>query len=287
MRWVDSGLVYAEQALQTDRTSAPALALRGGLRFAKYRLSDPSEGAVRSELLKSAEADLQNAVAADGTLAAAYATLSSIQYDKKDVHAALTMARNAYEADAYLADADNILASLSDAAYDTENFAESAKWCDEGWRRFPGDSRFTMCQLWGMITPDARPNLSEAWRLARQVDSLAPASDRAFLSRMALMIVGGATGKRIGGTANGLADSARRVLVRARADADLDPEHELPGYEAIMRTQIGDLDTAITLLKQYVAFHPDHSFLVGGNVHWWWRELRAKPEFQALLTRRH
>ena len=286
-RWIDSGLVYAEEALERDRTSASALALRGGLRFAKYRLADPSDEAARGELMRSAEADLQNAVAADGTLAAAYATLSAIQYDKKDVHAALAMARNAYEADAYLSNADNILASLSDAAYDTENFAESAKWCDEGGRRFPGDYRFTLCQLWGMITPDARPDLDEAWSLARRVDSLAPAADRALLSRLALMIVGGATGKRIGGTANGLADSARAVLTRARADGGIDPEHELPGYEAIMRAQIGDLDTAMALLKQYVVFHPDHSFMVGGNVQWWWRELRTQPGFQALLARRH
>jgi serine/threonine-protein kinase len=287
MRWIDSGLVFAGRAVETDPTSAAALALRGGLRFAKYRLTDPTDPAARSELLRNAEADLQNAVTADGTLAAAYATLSSIQYEKKDVHAALTMARNAYEADAYLANADNILASLSDAAYDTEQFAESDKWCAEGARRFPGDYRFTMCQLWGMITPDAVPNPDQAWRLARRVDSVAPAASRALLAHMARMIVGGATGKRRAGSENPLGDSARRVLVRARGDADVDPEHELPGYEAIMRAQIGDLDSAIVLLRQYVAYHPDHSFEVGGNVHWWWRELKAKPEFQALLARKH
>ena len=53
-----------------------------------------------------------------------------------------------------------------------------------------------------------------------------------------------------------------------------------------MRVQMGDFDEAIALLKEYVASNPDHSFNVGGNVHWWWRDIRSRPEFQALLARR-
>ena len=33
-----------------------------------------------------------------------------------------------------------------------------------------------------------------------------------------------------------------------------------------MRAQMGDLDLGLQMLKQYVATHPDHFFLVGGNI---------------------
>ena len=80
-------------------------------------------------------------------------------------------------------------------------------------------------------------------------------------------------------------DSANSVLVRARADREIDAEGELPGFEAIMRTQMGDLEQGLELLKQYVATHPDHSFLVNGNIHWWWRPLQSLPGFQQLKAR--
>ena len=76
------------------------------------------------------------------------------------------------------------------------------------------------------------------------------------------------------------------MLIRARPDLRIDPKHELAGYEGVMRAQIGDLDEAIGLFKEYVSFNPDHSFSVGQNIHWWYRELRGKPEFDALVGRR-
>jgi hypothetical protein len=209
-----------------------------------------------------------------------------------DVFSALRDARAAYEADAYLSNSDYILTRLFWTSYDTEAFAEATKWCDEGRRRFPQDGRFVFCQLWLELNP-APPDIDGAWRLASRIDSLAPAATKPYQSHLARMIVGGVIGRaakaaKSGGTATAtlLADSANRVLVAARGDASVDPEHELPGYEAIMRVQLGDIDGAIKLLKQYVAVNPDHSFEVAGNVHWWWRDLRSNPGFEALLSRR-
>ena len=143
-----------------------------------------------------------------------------------------------------------------------------------------------------LLTPDAKPDIPEAWRLARRVDSLAPPMERGFQSHLAQLIVGGVIGRAskgapAGATQKSLADSAEHVLVRARADRKIDPEQELVGYEAIMRTQMGDHEGAIALLKQYVALNPDHTFEVGGNIHWWWRELRSNPGFRAVMARRH
>ena len=80
-------------------------------------------------------------------------------------------------------------------------------------------------------------------------------------------------------------DSANKVLVRARGDRKTDPKQELLGYEAIMRTQMGEYPTAVQLLKEYVSINPDHTFRVGANVHWWWRDLRNVPGFDAVLAK--
>jgi serine/threonine-protein kinase len=289
--WIAAGLGYAEQALQLRPTDARALALRGSLRYAEWRLARTPDPVARGQLLAAAKQDLQAATRSDPTLAGAYATLSQLHYEEKDVFAALTSARNAYEADAYLGFADAILDRLFWASYDTDQFAEAAKWCEEGARRFPADVRFGSCQLWLLLTRDARPNVDLAWELARRVDSLAPAPTRLFQSHVARMVVGGVIGRAAlvgpGGPGRAaLLDSADRVLVRARADPEVDPRQELLGYEAIMRALMEQPDQAIELLRRYVALNPDHSFEVGGNVHWWWRSLRGNPRFEAVMARR-
>jgi hypothetical protein len=147
-----------------------------------------------------------------------------------------------------------------------------------------------MCRLWLQLTPDATPDASGAWALAARVDSLLPPATRAYQGSIARMIVGGIIGRHALSLAEGtqrtaMLDSARRVLERAQADRTVDPGQELPGYRAIMLAQIGDVDQAIALLTSYVAANPDHSFRVGGNVHWLWRDLRNKRGFEALLSR--
>jgi hypothetical protein len=82
----------------------------------------------------------------------------------------------------------------------------------------------------------------------------------------------------------GLPDSARAVLDRTRAsvDPDLDPEGDLLVIEAFARTQVGDQDEAIDLLKLYAA--AQHGFARGDDLHWWWRELAGHPRFQEIET---
>ena len=287
--WIEAGFQLAGRAIELDASNARAMALRGSLEYEKWRALPPAQGSERDTLLKSAEADLQSAVRADDQLASAYATLSRVMYEKKDVYSALDRARSAYGADRYLTNSAAILDRLFYSSYDTQNFTEAEKWCNEGERRFPRNPTFTRCHLWLMIAPDAVRDVPEAWRLAAKLDSLyqsRPDSVRAYQASFARILVGGAIGKKVAGQPSPLADSARRVLVRARPDTRTDPRHELTGYEGVMRAQIGDLDEAIGLFKEYVSFNPDHSFSVGQNIHWWYRELRDKPEFQALVARR-
>ena len=289
--WVDKGLSLAARALAIDGGNAKALALHGSLQFAQWQIGLTTDQTARAELLKKAKADLDQATRADPSLASAFASLSIIDYSETpaDVFSALTHARAAYEADAYLSNSDFILSRLFWASYDTEAFAEATKWCDEGGRRFPKDQQFTACQLW-LLLSNVAPDVNRAWTLAGQVESLAPPASKAYLSRQARLVVGGVIGRAAkaasGPARKALSDSANRVLLSARGDATVDPDHELPGYEAVMRVQLGDADGAIKLLKQYVAVNPDHSFEVAGNVHWWWRDIRSNPGFQELVSKR-
>ncbi len=289
-KWIEAGKGFAEQALQLERNDANALALRGTLRYAEWRLALTS-GSERQELLTRAEKDLQDAVLADPTLASAFATLSFVNYDQQDVASAATNALRAYQADAYLRNADLILLRLFWTNYDLQNFPEATRHCGVAAQRFPNDPDFTACQLWLLIAPGATPSIPEAWRLSHLIDSLLPKTpDGELQSRLARLVVGGVIGKVArgsGSTATGpLADSARRVLDRAvDAPREVDPGQELVGYSAVMLTQMADYAQAISRLKRYVVLNPDHSFRVQGQVHWWWQELRNLPEFQALMTR--
>jgi eukaryotic-like serine/threonine-protein kinase len=281
-RWVDVGLGHAANVLARDPGQAHGLELRGSLRYIKWFLNTQPEPASRAALLDSAQADLQAAVRLDPRLASAHAALSSLLYQRKEVVSAVLEARQAYDNDAYLRDAESILDRLFWGTYDIAQFGEAQRWCGEGARRFPGSWRFAECQLWLMTTPNAELDIDRAWGLARRADSLTPAAQVPFRSRIRQIVVASVIARA------GRRDSAMAVLARARtADPKIDPTQDLVGYEAVMRALIGDGDTAITILQRYVATHPDHSFRRDGMLHWWWRDLERRPGFQAVLQSSH
>src|SRR5207247_8339986 len=80
-------------------------------------------------------------------------------------------------------------------------------------------------------------------------------------------------------------DSPRHVLVSARADSKTDPGQDILSLEAFARSLLGERAEAIELLKRYVAANPTHAFTKGGDISWWWRDLRHDPRFAALLRR--
>ncbi|NUQ10998.1 MAG: protein kinase [Gemmatimonadaceae bacterium] len=288
---LDSAMARVEAALAVDASSAKALEWRGTIKYAQWangRLTmDP---VVREALLNSAEEDLLAAIQRDDGLITAYATLSFVYYDKKDVPASLTQARTAYQRDEFLSNSAAILNRLFFGSYDTQLFAEARKWCAEGGRRFPRNPAFTVCRLWLLLAPDETPDVALAWQLAARLDSLVPPAQRPFQSHLARVLVGGVIGRQArtlaaGPQQAGMLDSARRVIQEGMGNREVDPRQELPGYAAVMHAQFGDLDRAISLMTAYVAANPDHSFRVGGNLHWWYRDLQNEPGFRRLLDR--
>jgi len=275
---IAAGLGHAERALALGPGNAAALELRGTLRYFKWILGVTTDPAAAEALLQSAKGDLEAAVAANPSLASAHSTLSHLYNQTDDQVAVVLAARRAYEADAFLDRANEVLWRLFLGNYDLEYLPQAQRWCDEGARRFPEDFRFSECRLWVLTTPTAPADVPLAWRLWRQVDSLAPAGVREFQSRRSKMIVGGVLARA------GLADSASRVLTSARAGADVDPGLELTWIEAYMRTLLHDDAEAIALLRRFRAANPpeDAERDRGWDAHWWWRELRGKPGFRAL-----
>jgi len=275
-RWVGVATGHAERALARAPTDAASLELRGTVRLYAFLHQLASEPAQASQLLAGARKDLEAAVEIDPARASAYNVLSYLYYQTEDVPAALLAARKAYEQDGYLAAAPDIVARLFIGSYDLEQFTQAQRWCLEGDRRFPHDYRFAECRLLLMTTDVAPVDIPEAWRLLARLDSTTPLPRRLAEHHRAQMFVGAALARA------GLKDSASHVLVAARGGRDVDPEQELLSLEAFGRTLLGEPDQAIDLLKRYVAANPTHSFQRGGDIFWWWRELRKDPRFAQL-----
>jgi serine/threonine-protein kinase len=276
--WLDSAVAHAEAALAvTPRVqNLRALALRGTARHKYWELralTDPDE---QARLLTLAREDLERAVtgaASDPGLASALVTLSDLYYDlpTADVPGAQMLAQRAYEADAYLENAPEILSTLFWTHLDRESMTQARRWCFEGYRRFPERFEFTHCRLWYMVTPASPADVDSAWALNAGIQGF---TRRRFLRLEADFLVGGVIARA------GLVDSARAVIDRAHAaiTSDIDPDLELYSREAYVRSLAGDTDRAIDLLKEYTAANPTHDFSqMLGN--WWWRSLRENPRF--------
>jgi serine/threonine-protein kinase len=272
---IDEGLTHANRALALAPEDAEALEIRGTLRYRKWLLFRPVDTRQAAALLDEARNDLEHATSLDPSLASAYSTLSHLYYQLKDVPGAALAARRAYEEDAYLSNAADILTRLFHASYDLDQQRQAQRWCLEGVRRFPRDYRFHQCQLL-MMTRLESPDVPRAWRLLANVDSFAPPPVRTLQHLRNQMFVAAVIARA------GLRDSAHHVIQRSRGSSQVDPEQNLLAFEAFVRTLLGEDDEAIRLLQRYVAANPEHSFEVGGSLLWWWLELQNHPGFQAL-----
>ncbi|HEX9729728.1 MAG TPA: serine/threonine-protein kinase [Gemmatimonadales bacterium] len=271
---IEVALGHAARALDRAPNDAPALELRGTVQYLKWLLDLVATEREAAALLQAAQADLEAAIDRDPSLASAHSTLSHLYYQTDNITSAVISAREAYRQDAYLNVANEVLWRLFLGSYDLAQFSQAGTSCDEGARRFPDDYRFTECRLLMMTTSPQAAEPARAWTLYEQLVALTPEARAAYESSRGAIIVGGVLARA------GLKDSALAVLTRARPSAAVDPTQELSGVEAYMRTLAGDDDGAIDVLKRYAAGH--HAFEVGGDLHWWWRDLRNHPRFREL-----
>ena len=203
--------------------------------------------------------------------------LSLLNYQKPDFVEAKIDAQRAYEADAYLNAADQILWRLYTTSYDLEQFTDAARWCDEGHGRFPQNMRFVECRLWLMTSSARAPDVALAWKLLDEIVRLTPTPMRAYVRLESENAVAAVLARA------GLADSARHVLARCRGGPDVDPEVELLSYQAFAYLLLGDRDEALRLMKQQVAANPAHRIGLARSTHWWWRDIKDDPRFKQLI----
>ena len=280
--WTGRGLAFAGQALALMPQDPEALRLRGTMRYVRWLLNlDPSP-LTGDELLAAAEQDLRAAAAPDNpNRAAALALLSHLLFRKDEMAEGKLVALEAYETDPYLTNASELLYRLSSVSIDLEDGPEAARWCREGYRRFPGDPFFTECQIELYALRDQRPDVGRAWRLLEQNVSQYPPNAREYRRRRDQLFVAMALMRA------GLKDSARAVALRSRADAEIDPTHELAYFEAMLRNLLGDRDEALRLLATYLATNPQDRATLAKDETWWWRGLRDDPRFKALVRGGH
>jgi tetratricopeptide (TPR) repeat protein len=276
---IERGLAHAEAALALDPNAAKALELRGTVRYWHTFLgviTDPEEA---EAVFQSARADLEAAVDADPSLASAYSTLSHLYYRTGDLTESSLAAQRAYEADAYLDLAHEILWRLFTTSFDAGRLGQARTWCDEGRRRFPDNYRFSECKLLELTIPSVPPDVDAAWRFARETVEAAPEASKSLEERLALIRVAEVLAKAE------LTDSAKAVLAQARAGAEADQSSDLVFTEARAQTVLGNHERAIDLLKQlltgYTFEDEDQAEQWAG--HWYWRDLRGNPDFERLV----
>jgi serine/threonine-protein kinase len=275
--WIETGLAHVERALALDATSAAALETRGMLRYLWWTLSLEPNAAAAVDLLRGAESDLSAAVRYDPTRANAWNVLSVIHSQNQDPVDAKLTAQRAYEEDAYLRAADQLLSRLYSTSYDLEQFPDAVEYCAEGRRRFPTDPQFVECELWLMASPAGEPDVARSWQLLERLEELSPPELRDRSALRGRIIVGGVLARA------GLADSANAVLLSARTGPEVDPSRELLGLEAVFRLQMGEEEEALELVKTYLTASPEHRAGWQWSSHWWWRPLQANAEFRQLV----
>ena len=273
---IGRGLEQAERALLADPRDADALEQRGALKYLLYLLDLTADAEDSERLLDEAQADLESAVEADPTRASVYSLLSHLYLNRGDNVSVILTARRAYEEDSYLEDADRILRRLFWAHYNLEQLRDAKTWCEEGASRFAENYHFVECRLWLMISSSGEPDSDLAWEQLQRLDELAPDEYERHLGRL---LVAGVLMRE------GLRDSAAVVFATGQGNAEIDPLQELVLQEAAIRSVTGDPDRAVELIRVYLAADPNASLDSGSGLHWWWRNLSGRQDFQALLDR--
>jgi hypothetical protein len=272
--FLDEAIARANDALDLDPRDAGALNWRGTATYAKYIFGFAENEEARAEFLRLAQADLEEARAQDPGLAEASATLSHLYYYTEDMASAALAAQRAYESDAFLALADQILRRVFITNYDLDRVDQGERWCAEGHRRFPEHYYFYQCQIYLMTMQGVEPEVDRAWAL---LDSIQSVSGDTWeqIEPTATILVGGAIARA------GLPDSASAVLERGRRSTEEDPLGQLLYLEAAMRIMNGEEDEAVRLLQRYTALTPGH-FAQDQVLHWWWSSLRGNEDFERM-----
>ncbi|MEQ8329922.1 MAG: hypothetical protein RH859_05585 [Longimicrobiales bacterium] len=276
--YMELAVSRADQALGKDPRNAQAYFVRGTVRFLVWYLGLAPSAAAADEAFEQARADLEQATTLDPRHASAFSTLSILYSQIPDPVEANLAARRAFEADEFLRSADSVLRRLYQTSYDLEQWQDAITYCDLGHQRFPDQPEFVQCELWLRGAPRGlAPDPDEAWALLERHLARVPPADRPREEIRDRLLVAMVLARA------GMADSARAVIATTSVDPEVDPDRELLGVEALVHLALDDPDTAVERLKVYLTASPEHRAGWQWSSHWWWRPLRANPEFQRII----
>lgn len=273
---IDRGLGHADRALALDSLHPDALEARGTLRYWKYLLGIGATQDSLDGLLVGARDDLEAAVRVNPTQAGALASLSHLYTRVTDAtdYQSYEAARSAYEADAYLSNAETVLARLFLGAYDLREWQQAERWCTQLQQRFPANYQAPRCGLFMQTTPwVTNPDPQLAWRLADSTTALSAPARQGFTRLNSNLLVAAVLARA------GLEDSARAVVAKSRASGELDPSADLAQFSAFVFVLLQDTTAAIDELRRYLVSSPERADGLG----WWFEPLEATPAFRALV----
>jgi len=280
--WLDSGMVDANRALAKAPNDPDALELRGNLQYWGLLVNLYPDAVEAERVLAAAQADFEKATQYNPQQAGAWASLSHSYYRNGSDAQVNIAATKAWEADAFLANADVVLDRLFLSSYDLEQYPAAQKWCTELQRRFPKAFNASKCGIYLMTMADGRPRVDSAWKLADSVAALAP-KGRQPLQRLAGNQLVAAVIARVSKDTPSLADSARRVVEANLGTPDVDPTKETFNTGAFVYTLLGDTAQAVRLLTDYLAANPQRIQSFARDAGWRFRPIQNDRRFRALV----
>lgn len=281
---VEQGISHADRALAIDANNADALEMRGTLRFWGYITLPDADARRKEEALRSAQADLERATQVNRGQAGAFATLAAVyaQVPEKTTNDIYLAAQRAFEADEFLAGANLNFSRAFNATYDLGNTAAAQQWCTRYRARFPNEPRGLRCELYLMTMPAAQnPDIARAWQLVDSIVLRTSPRDSAR-TRLWMRILAAGAIARNAPSNPALADSAKRVVLGAQGDAIIDPSRELPYFGSFVMVMLGDAETAMRLLREYIAANPQAALRLRDDPGWWFRSIADRPDYREL-----
>lgn len=274
-RYFDRALSFADQALLTQPDYAPALALKGAIRFMQWVQVDSLHVVTT---LEQAERELSRSTSLDPRQARAWNTLSSVRGRLGDSPGAVDAAVRAVDADPYLEDVIPTLNRLVFAYLDQEKFDSARTMCFEGSHRFPESRPLRYCRLTVLAYAGAgAADIDSAWSALAwaQANPMAPllkdSIDALGYFDVAIVVA-----------RSGLADSARSMAARIRGLLETAGRaDDMLITEAHLWTVTGDHDVAMELLNRALENDPRRADFVATVS--WFRPLRGRSDFSALV----
>ena len=278
--WIERGIAEARRALVRDPRNVDALELVGTLSRDKWALSLAANPREAQALLDTAQATLERATAISPERAQAWNVLSEVYQQEDKFYESKIAAARAYETDAFLSGTEGVLWRLFAISYDLNELPDAVKYCDEGARRFPRHYAFARCKLMMFTTRAGGTDVAAAEKEYKRLEELTPPQRWKLMQVQAKMIVAATVAKA------GNPDSARKLMLAARPDAQTDPQGSLAGFEAFVWTLLGtsqDTTEAINVLTRFVSANPQHRHGYAESKSWWWQGLKNDPRFIRLV----